>query len=114
MSMHLKPMTQEEESGLRAHGLPVGTPSQLADAFRLGMAWADKARAEAALAEPQPDADGWIPWAATATSQCPVGQDTWVAVRLANGQESKEGKPHQAGQFSGAFFPQVPSSPIEW
>ena len=55
MSMHLKPMTPEEESGLRAHGLPVGTPSQLADAFRFGVAWADKARAE-----PQPDADGWI------------------------------------------------------
>ena len=58
MSMHLKPMTPEEESGLRAHGLPVGTPSQLADAFRFGVAWADKARAE-----PRPDADGWIPWA---------------------------------------------------
>ena len=57
MSMHLKPMTPEEESGLRAHGLPVGTPSQLADAFRFGVAWADKARAE-----PQPDADGWIRW----------------------------------------------------
>ena len=40
MSMHLKPMTPEEESGLRAHGLPVGKPNQLADAFRLGMAWA--------------------------------------------------------------------------
>ena len=51
MSMHLKPMTPEEESGLRAHGLPVGTPSQLADAFRFGVAWADKARAE-----PQPEA----------------------------------------------------------
>jgi len=63
------------------------------------------ARAEAALAEPQPDADGWIPWAATATSQCPVGQDTWVAVRLANGPESKEGKPHQAGQFFWGVLP---------
>lgn len=51
MSMHLKPLTSEEEAGLRAHGLPVGGPSQLADAFRLGMAWAEKARAEAALAE---------------------------------------------------------------
>lgn len=67
MSMHLKPMTPEEESGLRAHGLPVGTPSQLADAFRLGMAWADKARAEAALAEPQPDADG--AWKASVIDQ---------------------------------------------
>lgn len=40
MSMHLKPITPNEEAGLRAHGLPVGKPSQLADAFRLGMAWA--------------------------------------------------------------------------
>ena len=56
MSMHIKPLTPIEEAGLRAHGLPVGKPSQLADAFRLGMAWADKARAEAALSEPQPDA----------------------------------------------------------
>ena len=55
MSMHIKPLTPIEEAGLRAHGLPVGTPSQLADAFRFGVAWADKARAE-----PQPDADG--PW----------------------------------------------------
>lgn len=45
MSMHLKPLTPIEEEGLRAHGLPVGVPSQLADAFRLGMAWADEARA---------------------------------------------------------------------
>ncbi len=51
MSMHIKPLTPIEEAGLRAHGLPVGTPSQLADAFRLGMAWADKARAESTLAE---------------------------------------------------------------
>ena len=57
MSMHIKPLTPIEEAGLRAHGLPVGKPSQLADAFRLGMAWADKARAEAALSEPQPDAE---------------------------------------------------------
>ena len=57
MSMHIKPLTPIEEAGLRAHGLPVGKPSQLADAFRLGMAWADKARAEAALAEPQSDAE---------------------------------------------------------
>ena len=45
MSMHLKPLTPIEEEGLLAHGLPVGKPSQLADAFRLGMAWADKTRA---------------------------------------------------------------------
>jgi hypothetical protein len=40
MSMHLKPCTQLEEAGLRAHHLKVGEPSQLSDAFRLGMAWA--------------------------------------------------------------------------
>ena len=56
MSLHLKHLTPAEEAGLRAHGLPVGGPSQLADAFRLGMAWAEKARAESTLAEPQPDA----------------------------------------------------------
>ena len=60
MSMHLKPLAPIEEAGLRAHGLPVGGPSQLADAFRLGMAWAEKARTEAESAGPQPDADGWI------------------------------------------------------
>lgn len=36
------------------------------------------ARAEAALAEPQPDADGWIPWAG---GDEPVGRDTLVDLR---------------------------------
>ena len=36
------------------------------------------ARAEAALAEPQPDADGWIPWAG---GDEPVGRDTPVDLR---------------------------------
>jgi len=40
MSMHKIPVTSIEEAGLRAHGLPVGTPSQLSDVFRQGMAWA--------------------------------------------------------------------------
>ena len=40
MSMHKIPLTQWEEAGLRAHGLDVGTPSQLSDCFRHGMAWA--------------------------------------------------------------------------
>ena len=40
MSMHKKPLTQLEEEGLRAHGLPIGTPSQLSDVFRHGVAWA--------------------------------------------------------------------------
>lgn len=40
MSMHRKPLTELEEEGLYAHGLIVGTPSQLSDAFRQGVAWA--------------------------------------------------------------------------
>ena len=39
MSMHKIPLTPTEESGLRAHGLDIGTPSQLSDAFRQGVAW---------------------------------------------------------------------------
>lgn len=40
MSMHKKPLTPLEEEGLRLHGLDVGTPSQLSDVFRHGIAWA--------------------------------------------------------------------------
>ena len=40
MSMHNIPLTELEEEGLKLHGLPISTPSQLADAFRLGMNWA--------------------------------------------------------------------------
>lgn len=43
------------------------------------------ARAEEALASPRPDADGWIPWVATADSQCPVGGNVLVEARLATG-----------------------------
>jgi hypothetical protein len=39
MSMHQKPLTRLEEAGLLAHGLDIGTPSQLSDAFRQGVAW---------------------------------------------------------------------------
>lgn len=51
------------------------------------------ARAEAALAEPQPDADGWIPWAG---GECPVDEKVLVEVRLRSGaacinQEAKMG-----------------------
>lgn len=38
MSMHKIPLTQIEEEGLRSHGFAIGTPSQLSDAFRLGVA----------------------------------------------------------------------------
>lgn len=37
MSMHKEPLTEQEREGLIAAGLPVDKPSQLADAFRLGM-----------------------------------------------------------------------------
>jgi hypothetical protein len=40
MSMHKKPLTDIEREGLKQHGLPIGTPSQLSDSFRLGIAWA--------------------------------------------------------------------------
>lgn len=90
MSMHLKPLTAEEEVGLREHGLPVGAPSQLADAFRLGMAWAEKVRAEAVLAAPQPDADGWIPWAG---GECPLSEGTEFFVRLRDLEEYGDDRP---------------------
>jgi hypothetical protein len=34
MSMHKIPLTKVEEGRLIAHGLALGTPSQLSDAFR--------------------------------------------------------------------------------
>ena len=39
MSMHKVPLTPLEEEGLKKHGLPIGTPSQLSHAFRHGVAW---------------------------------------------------------------------------
>ena len=43
------------------------------------------ARAEAALAEPQPDADGWIPWAG---GDCPLERRVRHQVRFRYGDES--------------------------
>jgi hypothetical protein len=42
MSNHKTPLTDFERKGLEAHGLGrhIGIPSQLADAFRQGIAWA--------------------------------------------------------------------------
>lgn len=40
MSMHRTQLTKLEEDGLKSHGLDIGTPSQLSDAFRQGIAWA--------------------------------------------------------------------------
>ena len=87
MSMHLKPMTPEEESGLRL----ALEALKAAQAYVCGpTAWTQEqedtlveamskaiARAEAALAEP--DADGWIPWAG---GKCPVPPDTLVDVKV--------------------------------
>ena len=47
MSMHKIPLTPVELAGLVAHGLDTGTPSQLSDAFRLGVAWGQNAEREA-------------------------------------------------------------------
>lgn len=40
MSQHKTPLTELEKTGLEAHHLPIGTPSQLSDSFRNGMKWA--------------------------------------------------------------------------
>jgi hypothetical protein len=39
--MHRIILTEPELLGLENHGLAIGTPSQLSDVFRQGMAWAD-------------------------------------------------------------------------
>jgi len=40
--MHKIPLTPLEESGLRAHRLPIGKPNQLSDVFRHGVKWAQR------------------------------------------------------------------------
>ena len=40
MSMHNTPLTDLEREGLSRHLLAIEYPSQLADVFRQGMAWA--------------------------------------------------------------------------
>lgn len=54
----------------------IGTP--IVD--KVEFARAEAVLAEAVLAEPQPDADGWIPW-------CPVDPSALVEVRLRDGKE---------------------------
>ena len=41
MSMHEIPLNDVEREGLVAHHLQIGKPSQLSDAFRLGVAWSE-------------------------------------------------------------------------
>ena len=40
MSMHKIPLTTLERNGLEKHRLPIGSPSQLSDSFRHGVAFA--------------------------------------------------------------------------
>ena len=42
MSLHKKPLTELEKRGLLAHNLPIETPSQLSDAFRCGVSFANE------------------------------------------------------------------------
>ena len=42
MSLHQQPLTDLERTGLEANGLDIGTPSQISDAFRLGVRWAQQ------------------------------------------------------------------------
>ena len=53
------------------------------DGFETKAARAAIAKAEAALAEPQADADGWIPWDG---GKCPVSPAMLVEVKLRSGQ----------------------------
>jgi hypothetical protein len=55
MSMHQIPLTQLELDGLTSHGLVVGAPSQLSDAFRQGVAFALAAQSKKKLT-----ADSWV------------------------------------------------------
>ena len=43
----LRLLTPVEEAGLKDHGLDIGTPSQLSDVFRQGVAWGQKSEREA-------------------------------------------------------------------
>ncbi len=42
MSLHKEALTKQEVEGLLLHGLKVGKPSQLSDAFLLGMRYEKK------------------------------------------------------------------------
>ena len=48
MSMHKKPLTDIEETGLISHGFgrDIGKPSMAADIFRHGVAWGQKSELE--------------------------------------------------------------------
>jgi hypothetical protein len=46
MSMHKLPMTEVEREGLLHNNLSIDKPSQLSDAFRLGIKWAEEKNRE--------------------------------------------------------------------
>ena len=64
------------------------------DGFETKAARAAIAKAEAALAEPQAAADGWIPWSG---GECPINNGVWVWLRFRNGRNG-----HQFGPDNGA------------
>lgn len=79
MSMHRIPLTKTEEAGLRAHGLDIGTPSQLSDVFRQGVAWGLKAAAELKCPQCEGPADrgldNCVPQEAYMCSKCCMIED---------------------------------------
>ena len=77
MSMHATVLTKDEEEGLQFHRLPIGTPSQLSDAFRLGMKWASR------KAKPPGGSVSWIPW--PGDQSMPVQIGTIVDVEYRDG-----------------------------
>ena len=67
MSMHRIPLTELERAGLINHGLDVGKPSQLSDAFRHGMKWAlDNVKA----------VSQWVP----VSERLPENEDTYFCL----------------------------------
>lgn len=69
-------------------GQPVYKLDEAAAAVPSQTAWMMAGDSEGGEADaPAADADGWIPWVATADSVCPVPDGTLVRVRLENGNE---------------------------
>ena len=77
-----------------------------ADAWNLSMEEARStiARAEAALAEPQPDVGGWIPWAGGA---CPVASDAVVDGLVSDGNRTLQMSCKYAYTLRWSYFPKA-------
>ena len=75
-------ITKELLDALKAC-LKKGTRWHPADPVVLG-AISAIAKAEAALAAPQADADGWIPWSG---GECPINNGVWFWLRFRNGRQ---------------------------